>query len=491
MPDKAPYFIVGSGRSGTTSLATILDTAKNGYCLIEPTPNLNIESRLWMDGVLENTDQIVDQLILPRLTPSTTNIHGEKQVTLAGFIPQITKKSNAKFVFVHRDGRDVVRSWLDWHNQMFGTIYRECHEHGELSNQAITNAGELLIKFDESDFSRPRPNRGDPLFGQWLQLSRFQMCSYYWQKINHLHIKALEHIDPNRWISINYTKPSTDSVEKVIDFLGLTGITSKSIKSHLSKKINSLSERQNQNNIYPCWTNWNSRSRNQFWNIAGKTMIELGYSTNDRVRWKPSQFGAVWSKTKNIAEWYEWMFEGRRKVHEHFLSWFKHQSNQTNIKSIADFGSGIGHGYVEALKSFHYTGFDISPEVVEFANKRNNNHKHIFKCVDYISDDLNEQFDIVFSSGTIDNSYDIDEYIQSMVRNAVKWIYLTSYRGWFPWLKEHSYIYNEEQKCFYNHLSPDEIYKTLLKLDCKDIEIFPIETGNDLIPYETVILARV
>ncbi len=45
-PSRTVYFILSCARSGSTSLARILDTAGNGACVCEPVPNLNVESRL-------------------------------------------------------------------------------------------------------------------------------------------------------------------------------------------------------------------------------------------------------------------------------------------------------------------------------------------------------------------------------------------------------------------------------------------------------------
>jgi hypothetical protein len=104
-----------------------------------------------------------------------------------------------------------------------------------------------------------------------------------------------------------------------------------------------------------------------------------------------------------------------------------------------------------------------------------------------------EKFDVVFSQGTIDNSYDMDAMLRAMVACS-KWIYLTAYRGWFPDLPEHRYSWSEDTTCFYNDISPTVVRETLVGIGCSEIEITAIDMGereNNPIRYETRIVARV
>ena len=55
-------FIVGSARSGTTSLLKVLGLSKQAHCLIEPIPNLNMESREMLN-TLEIPVTSVDVLV--------------------------------------------------------------------------------------------------------------------------------------------------------------------------------------------------------------------------------------------------------------------------------------------------------------------------------------------------------------------------------------------------------------------------------------------
>src|SRR5581483_10329906 len=119
--------------------------------------------------------------------------------------------------------------------------------------------------------------------------------------------------------------------------------------------------------------------------------------------------------------------------------------------------------------------------------------RHEYVCADFITAPVKEQFDLVFSSGTLDNCYDIDAALASMVRHSRKWIAATFYRGWFPDLAEHRYAWSDQHTCFYNDASPARLRRALEALGCRDITIEPIEAGPGRrdTRFETRLVARV
>ena len=163
MKGLTPFFVIGSARSGTTSLCRILDTASNGVCKLEPMPNLCRESRDMREGKLKNSLEVLKKSVLPRLSIREYRdvIYGEKNIALAMFIPELYSLTNCKLVYVYRDGRDVVSSMINWHLYKFGDIYRECVDNEQnISQEAIHNAANLPIQLSDSDYARPRPLPG-------------------------------------------------------------------------------------------------------------------------------------------------------------------------------------------------------------------------------------------------------------------------------------------------------------------------------------------
>jgi len=488
------YFILSCARSGSTSLTKILNTANNGICAVEPMPNLNKETRDAMDGRLVDLHSIVNRDVVPRVENALkeNEIYGEKNVTYGPFIPYLYEELNCKFVFLKRDGRDVVRSLINWHEQKFGTIYRECQDPGKLAPEAISSATNLPLHLDTSDYSRPRPRKDDPFYYEWEHFSRAEMCAFYWIRINELYVKQLSKLPKACWIELDYTKANVDNLMKVSDFLGLRGLSPEKVQLMFDTKINSLRDRGSSEGTYPDWKNWNSKQRNRFDRIAGNIMHRLGYYDAPDEHWLPAGYGDFWQQHDGGLEWYTWMYDYRKKMHKEMVDWVHQRETEGDaILSIADFGCGLGVGYCDDFANKKYVGVDLSEKNTLWCREHRENPNNEYYCFDFIKESLKEPVDLVFSSGTLDNTYDIDVSLKNLVRNSKKWIYITFYRGWFPELKEHQYSWNEEHKCFYNNVSPSRIYEILLSLGCQDIQIKPTPTEHADIPYEMLVIARV
>jgi len=161
------------------------------------------------------------------------------------------------------------------------------------------------------------------------------------------------------------------------------------------------------------------------------------------------------------------------------------------IASLADFGCGLGVGYADAFRDRRYIGLDLSARNVEWCRHNRSNPLHRYACVDFVVDGIGETADVVSSSGTIDNAYDVDAFVQSMIRASSGWIYFTCYRGWFPDLREHRYSWDEKTTCFYNDISPRRIRSVLERAGCTEVDIRPMATGRSDVRYETRVIARV
>ena len=488
------FFVVGSARSGTTSLAKVLDTANNGICAIEPSPNLASETREMMDGrMVSEPMDVLSATVFPRVQEmlKSTEVYGEKNVTYAPFIPFLYQELECKFVFIKRDGRDVVRSLVNWHEQKHGNIYRDCRELGNISVEAIAAAASTPIHLDIMDYSRPRPQLGSPFYLEWEHFSRMEMCAYYWSFINELHLSQLEQLPADSWISIDYTRPSTKDVGDVFEFLGLSGFQQTEVQAMLNQRLNSNAERGVPSGTFPRWQDWDGRLRKNFDRIAAQTMSRLGYYTPQKY-WRPDGYGDFWKNHEGGINWYTWMYNSRRKAHQDLVKWvaLRDQSGDS-IESIADFGCGMGVGYSKDFSSKQYTGVDLSERNIHWAQGNRHNQRHKYLVSDFVTEPLDEKADLVFSSGTIDNTYDIEQFIKSMVANSRKWIYFNAYRGWFPDIIDHQYSYSDDHKCFYNYLSPSKLREQLETLGCSEISIVPAYTENEEIPFETLVIARV
>ena len=240
------FFVFGCARSGTTSLCRILNRAENGVCLLEPNPNLCVESRRHLDGQLASPGEALLDALLPRLRDGLAahEVYGEKNNTLTAFIEELHDLLRGKLIWAVRDGRETVASMHNWHNRLFGNFYRECKDPGDLSDAAKACLAQLPLAADASNYSRPRPLPGDPYYDRWPEMSRHEMLCWYWATINRRAWERLQTIPADRWLRVDYS--AADRVEEVaraVDFLGLRGISRETIAAMLEERINSLAQR--------------------------------------------------------------------------------------------------------------------------------------------------------------------------------------------------------------------------------------------------------
>lgn len=485
------FFVFGCARSGTTSLCRIIDTASNTECLMEPNPNFNVESRNHLDGTLEEPYKCLMRVITKRAVPVVKGkkLYGEKNVTLFAFIEEVYELFECKFVFVVRDGRAVVQSMHNWHNELFGNFYRECKDEGDLSPEAKRLISDLPRELDTADFSRPRPRPGDPYYEKWTTMSRHEMLSWYWNFVNNYVLDKFESVPAKDKIIIDYTNPNVIDVERVFDFLSLEGFDSNTVEGMLKGKINSLADRTGDLHPRRDWRDWTDDEFSSFTEIAGPAMRKLGYwieNAPNLARYT-SDFGEYWKKGTDI-EFYRHIYEDRLPQHEAFMDLVRERWD--DIESVCEVGCGRGIGYTDFFKDKQYTGIDISADNIEWCRQNYNNPKHKWIVADFIKNPPEDKFDLVFCQGTIENIYDMDALVEKMSDCCKKFLYITAFKGYFPELKEHVYEWNPVCKCFENKLSLLRTETLLDELGFWDIKIFPQKTKKQDIEFETVIFAK-
>jgi hypothetical protein len=247
--------------------------------LVEPEPKLNRETRDFREGRLRDVMPVLEQSVFSRIREyaGKVEVYGEKSLNLGPFITWIHRELNCRFVFLKRDGRAVVRSLMDWHQQAFGNIYREGRNATPLSPRAMEHVAGLPIHRDDADYSRPRPLRGSFEDAAWENYEREEMCAYYWSTVNRVYREELAKIPGDRWIELDYTSPTAEAVLQAADFCGLRGLSAERVDELLSRRINSVKERFQSADTYPSWDHWNARARQRFLAIAGPMMDALGY----------------------------------------------------------------------------------------------------------------------------------------------------------------------------------------------------------------------
>lgn len=273
------FFIVSSPRTGSTSLANICDAATNCICVVEPYSEARVISRNLMDGRVDNVADWIKKTILPKAKKylKRVSVYGEKDYVYGPMISSLYDVFDCKFVFIKRDGRDVVRSLINQHEQLTGCCYRECVAPGKMVAKALKNHKRYQNN-DVCDYSRPRPNKSHFLYEEWPKLTRAEMCAFYWSKVNEIHLDGLAKIPTDRWITVDYSSGGLlDDITNMVSFLGLKGLDKAKVQKMLNMKINSMAYRGAQRGGYPHWENWDESATRRFYRIAGDMMKELGY----------------------------------------------------------------------------------------------------------------------------------------------------------------------------------------------------------------------
>lgn len=265
------FFITGHGRSGTTAIARILNTATNAEVFVEQPPKLTIESRQLYDGILKDPEKILfeskNQCIQEVLNKGLK--YGDKNLTYVTFIPYLLKLWNCKIIFLIRDGRDVVRSSIDFHNLHSKNIYTMAEDE--------EGSPKTLPDHDPWDYSRLRPLPNDPVYSRWKQLPRFQKVAWKWSKINEIALNYLADVSQEKWMLVDMSSVTVDTIKELFDFLGLTGFDRELIDRMLNKKINSLFEKIKKQSEFPHWNQWDTRTIEEFNEFARDMMKKLGY----------------------------------------------------------------------------------------------------------------------------------------------------------------------------------------------------------------------
>lgn len=202
------FFVLTTGRSGSTSIAKSLDAHSRIQCRHEPKFQLIRLSTELAHGV-KSEEEVFEELRDIFHTSATYEagfIHGEsdqKYFNLVGLLHKLMPK--AKFVWLVRDGREVVAS----------TEARGWFKPGEYSPDA--KEGPLKI------WQQYRPNGF--LCGQfsqetWDRMSCFERNCWYWKYVNSTIARSLESVPKSQWMRTTLEQLNND-LSPVLDFLGV------------------------------------------------------------------------------------------------------------------------------------------------------------------------------------------------------------------------------------------------------------------------------
>jgi len=180
---------------------------------------------------------------------------------------------------------------------------------------------------------------------------------------------------------------------------------------------------------------------------------------------RKSSYGKTWQAKSD--DWYTNIYVARPLLHENFVDYLTRNSD---VKTILEIGCGAGVYPIKLRELFSnkkYLGIDISEQAITYCK---NHSQFDFICGDFLQIELPEKYDLVFSHAVVDHVYDIDLFLSKIVQTCRKHAYVSSYRGYFPNLGEHRMTWNNDEGCYYNDLSVNQIRRTLIQSGLQENE---------------------
>jgi len=167
------FFIVSTGRSGTTTLACTLDQSPNCTCLHEPKPRFVRKAPLYHYGEL--SEEKVAKALRATRQCSQTCVYGESSHKLTFILPILAEIfPRAKYIWLIRDGREVVAS----------SLARGLYKPTEQVEAENPNHPEHLLDWHRYRLNGARD--GSMQAERWDSMSRFEKNCWRWSRINQL-----------------------------------------------------------------------------------------------------------------------------------------------------------------------------------------------------------------------------------------------------------------------------------------------------------------
>jgi hypothetical protein len=174
---------------------------------------------------------------------------------LLDITPQVFREHRA--VYVVRDGRDWIRSHMNWGEFYGKTGIRKIISHNWPAASDLSN---------------------DPYMDKWDSLSRFEQLCWAWTRLNEYALDTVSK-NPNvrvfQFEKIFMGEQRYQVLDELLAFAaslpGIDPLRIGSPKGWLERKIHQSSEG------FPAWENWTDDQKRQFKYLCGPLMEKLGY----------------------------------------------------------------------------------------------------------------------------------------------------------------------------------------------------------------------
>ena len=274
------FFGAGTGRCGTMLLANLLNSEPGTVALHEGKfrheekageqvlPFLTLQNfhaycqPAMAEGILRKTRA---ETVPQAATKLKRTVFGDIAYNYAPFIKTLPRVfPEAKLIFIHRDGRDFVRS----------AYTAEVPDPTPVGWSEDGRPQTRIERFIAMGRLRPCP--GDLLEVEWENLTPLEKNAWLWAETNRLILDGLDAWPSEAVLTVRFEELVADLDNQYVAikrFLGLPEIHTESFVKFARRKINPRKAY-----VLPHWRDWGEEATVAFWQYAGEVMVKLGYA---------------------------------------------------------------------------------------------------------------------------------------------------------------------------------------------------------------------
>lgn len=251
-------------------LARIMSLHSDVVALHEPLPTLNTEAYLKWSGSI-NEDQArqfvwKNRKELVRQVAWGSKQYLESSLFMSLFIDELNYLFNAKFIHLHRDGRDFVRSGASqgWYLERKGKENLKTVVKSSLRRRLALYIGTSLGNSNR-DFRLSPPSHCE---------SRIQKIAWLWDEVNQIILNDLSHVPKDERMEVKLGDFGPEKLREMHEFMSLRQDSNLIIQMSqiAAKKPNKSNE-----HIADPYEGWSKSDKAAFERISGSMMSRLGY----------------------------------------------------------------------------------------------------------------------------------------------------------------------------------------------------------------------
>jgi hypothetical protein len=247
-PSARVFFIVGSGRSGTLTIARLLSQHPLVNCMHELRPQMIALSTEFAHGVKTAADvrRELRAVFCESSTRPADRVSGESDQKYWNLIPMLAElMPGSQFIWLIRDGRDVVASTFSR-----GWYRADGHQGDPLS---------LRLGDRHAHYRLDGGKCGAFASADWERLSAFEKNCWHWTYVNDTIGRLLSSLPQDRWVQVR-VEDLRERKEEVFRFLGVHALPVKvEVHNRTAGKIDR-------------WSQWPEERREQFERQCGEAM---------------------------------------------------------------------------------------------------------------------------------------------------------------------------------------------------------------------------